>query len=181
MRRIIQVLSIVSLLLCFCSIALWVRSYWRIDEVDWIRRTRTGTTGLNSYVNLRSSLESCSVTTQWYKSLVVVPRDWPADGVTTKQYVWRSWDITKGGAPWIPRRGMLYFSSQKIERQDLVSRNVVVPHWFLCAVFALIPAFQLHRLFVRKQQPGMCSKCGYDLRATPDRCPECGCKPGEAS
>ena len=53
------------------------------------------------------------------------------------------------------------------------------PHWFLVLVLLIAP---LRLSFVRLKgrsrfRAGRCVACGYDLRASPDRCPECGTTP----
>jgi len=47
-------------------------------------------------------------------------------------------------------------------------------YWFVLACCGVAPAAWL--LVTRRRMPhaGTCTRCGYDLRATPDRCPECG-------
>jgi hypothetical protein len=48
--------------------------------------------------------------------------------------------------------------------------------YFPPAVLFVPGSFALWALVRRRKppMPGFCNACGYDLRATPDRCPECG-------
>ncbi len=55
-------------------------------------------------------------------------------------------------------------------------RQVWVPHWPLILIGAIAPAAWFLRGAKRRSRirRGLCGECGYDLRASHDRCPECG-------
>jgi hypothetical protein len=58
-------------------------------------------------------------------------------------------------------------------------RAFSVPYWFLMALWGVVPirwfrAWGKQRRRRRLNRLGLCMQCGYDLRASKERCPECG-------
>jgi hypothetical protein len=71
--------------------------------------------------------------------------------------------------------------------QRVSFRRMCVPFWLIALTFSLPGVVQWviwgwrrarHRA---RSRSGICTACGYDLQATPDRCPECGAIPGSAT
>jgi hypothetical protein len=55
--------------------------------------------------------------------------------------------------------------------------GICLPYWLVVAVVAAFPAAVVVRRVrarLRARRKGFCRNCGYDLRASPERCPECG-------
>jgi hypothetical protein len=57
--------------------------------------------------------------------------------------------------------------------------GLLLPFWMLVLGFALIPGWALvrevhHVRTSRHRRLGLCPRCGYDVRANPARCSECG-------
>jgi hypothetical protein len=58
-------------------------------------------------------------------------------------------------------------------------RSLLLPYWQVSSVLLAVPALWLFGFVRRRRRAywlrrGFCPTCNYDLRATPDRCPECG-------
>jgi len=70
----------------------------------------------------------------------------------------------------------LAYTAQSNPRKSWV---VIVPFWSVVPALAAMIGLLLWRdrswrRRDRRKREGLCANCGYDLRATPERCPECG-------
>jgi hypothetical protein len=146
----------VSLLLCLATIGLWVDSYWHYCAVTDSRSDATSgvASKVGGFYLFSYDAPSGGFGYQgWYSDLMYVSDPERFYGIVAQR--------------WKPIRFV---------RLSSHFRELIIPHWVFVILFAIAPlirfrAWRRHRC---RAQAGVCTKCGYDLRATPDRCPECG-------
>jgi hypothetical protein len=173
LRRLFTLLSALSLLLCVGTCAMWVRSYLRYDQYAWVR------------VEGQWSIEGVLCTLPGYfvysgRTLPHLSFAHAGSGFETKsgpeadKYRTEQSRFIHNKGIKFHKLGTLEFGSRR--SRDRVVRSAIVPYWPL----VILSGIQLIWWLVRSQRDrrrprcGRCVSCGYDLRATPDRCPECG-------
>ncbi len=180
LRRLFAVLSALSLVLCVTTIVLYARGQIRerSDEV-------TVTTGTEVYA-LYSYKRRVYVGVFWNPARPPPPSvgsQWlsvRSDPAAKRAfYAWLV--MSEFGHRW---GGFGAAVNARAGSARLpYAREVVVPHWFIVLATAVLPLLwatrhiRRSRMSACRAEAGLCLTCGYDLRGTPDRCPECGAVP----
>ncbi|MDB5304909.1 MAG: hypothetical protein JWM97_2458 [Phycisphaerales bacterium] len=175
-RRVFTILSALSLLLCVVTCALWVLSYARP-----LRQTPSAapTTVIHQKFVLGSGYTAIS-TFQWLTpDPAVATASYPGHHYGAQVSGWNAM-----GLHWRDERmTLLHPGDRKVVM--VLSRSTIFSVWLglpLLVSLALPTCWVARKWKVsRKKQPGACRVCGYDLRATPERCPECGTVPANVA
>lgn len=75
-----------------------------------------------------------------------------------------------------PQQGFFFGHAGSV-RAVLVPMRVVVEVLALPPLAGILCEIRRRRRIRRRADGNQCAACGYDLRATPERCPECGAVP----
>jgi hypothetical protein len=186
-RRVFTVLTALSLLLCVAVCVLWVRSSRAVqDHVVW----RGETTFMAQSKANRLWLQRWRMADPMPTRPASSDLKWVLRGTTNPPYQPIT-PIEVGYTPPPPSLtngfGFGWPESDLGTSREGRSRGsremLAVPHWSLLAVLTIAPAaWLLRRVRTRwRLREGLCPVCGYDLRATPGRCPECGTTPDEVT
>jgi hypothetical protein len=191
-RRLFNLLTALSLLLCVAVAALWVRSYWHWDGIyraemslggmTWVSKSFRSSSGMLWTDSWRGSYLDRSIALYEWQTLQRIRKEAAlrsGDSATVRPDAWTYSDV-------LPRTAVTAeesFGIHYVRTRDQMTPGIVhssfhagIPHGLVVALAMILPAVRAWSWLRRRHRHrvGLCLQCGYDLRATPGRCPECG-------
>jgi hypothetical protein len=189
-RRLHNLLTLLSLLLFVAVTALWVRSYAKIGIIYYCSDERDGTWDRRFRIGAHSERGGCALLFEDVTSEEAFARWWDRRHMA-QDWTGRRKSFHYGSpapatrypirdasdpSPWtrLGFQARRRFDDRPV--QKLHDVEVTFPHWVAASATALLPVSWLYRRWrmAGRSGGGICRGCGYDLRATPARCPECG-------
>jgi hypothetical protein len=194
-RALFKLLAAGSFALLAALAVLWVRSYWRGDTVKYEARWRDGTHSVYRRLYVTSSgggIAAARTSLALDDAFVVPPRVVGLSAVRpSPTRPPRDWSVTSYANPGYPFKlgvavspahhvGFQFYHARPSAGPNFVNDEwrLVMPHWFPVLAAAVVPVAWLSTRWRNRRRlalaAGRCARCGYDLRGTPERCPECG-------
>ena len=159
-RKTLTILSLIGLLL---SVALWGTSYWKCPRFDGRSFYWSSCAGA-FHLMWGESAEMISDDSGYHLDDFEYSEFWPPGLGSRIGY-------------YIPDLERAYNPDVAEESSIGLLANysyLVVPYWLTIASCAVILGLSWRPLRRKRKKLGLCVKCGYDLRGSKERCPECG-------
>ncbi len=178
MRMLFKSLASVSLILCLATIVFWVRSYPARD----VAGVRCASRGYHTAYALGTDrgLLAVSIFEMPDAERAAVERAL-GQALETQRFFYVRGEPSRGPerSRWWNGLGFAVETSRLLTGLRTSSTIVFIPMWLPLLITLAAPTAQLtgHLRRVRRRIKGRCPACGYDLRASPNRCPECGATP----
>jgi hypothetical protein len=165
LQYVLGALALTSLVLAVVTVPLWVRSYCVADAWGWSSEKRSVQCGL-----ARRRLRLGTM------RLLEEGGTWTGAAFAHSRY--RAQEDPPTGRLPATFRNLGFGYEHRIAGKNYESFLVLMPLWAVL-LFFLAAALVFRRLAraarrASRRAAGLCIERGFDLRATPDRCPECG-------
>jgi hypothetical protein len=175
-RWVFNIMVALSLVIFVVTVGLWVRSY---SVSDWLHSSDRRW--------VESDLGHLNITWRIVSSPAVSAAPWTWESSPAGSRIlfdvfdefsvmprWHEsrWSFLGLTFVAITVHGSVHMGSGLAVRGEYYVR---IPYWILCLATLPVPlVWLIRRLRVRRYAAGHCQVCGYDLRASNERCPECG-------
>ena len=197
-RWAVNLLATLSLLVFLAAGSMWVRSYWTADGLQWhkneyapwvpapfpayipdaddrtVLASERGYIEFGTYCFTLQDLGEGLAFTDFDKDLgfhyekgVPAPFSIPAPNLSSDSGKSRYW-----------HHAWTTYTSDYFGKESFAV-FLVIPWAYIALPAGVLPVARVRGILRRRKlqhraKNGLCRKCGYDMRATPLRCPECG-------